>query len=403
MRILLLFSLLLIGLNFTAYAQTISKDSLSSLYQSFCDSEMIYSHRYIIHFKENKEMRFLGEKEVKVVGNIQEVTKETWFSNKARARFLRVKRMDDDDPFSKETEPEIFVDEDAEFPGGYPAMLDFIQENLVYPETAIENGLQGSCKIRFVVNKKGVVESVKLILGVPDCPDCDKNAIKVIKSMPNWIPRRLNGDCVNSYANIPINFGFETHEELKTTEEKGNPIPPITIGGTKLFRQHVKKTDYDFYYGEVTTLVNSKNEFSFLLFDYQGAKEVISNNAMPLFYKWPNKEEINNFIGLNKQDKYSYNIEGNLSEDIGKSMVYLTSYEGQAEARPGLKTWLNYEKAPGFKNILYIGSEASWITKEDEKNGACVPLLPDYSRAQFIRGVDFTSFTKLPSKQNNIV
>ena len=159
-----------------------------------------------------------------------------------------------------------------------------------------------------------------------------------------------------------------------------------------LFGQDKNKIDYNFYFGEVTTLVNSKNEFSFLLFNYQGAKEVVSNNAMPLFYKWPNKEEINNFIGLNKHDKYSYNIEGNLSHDIGKSMVYLTSYEGEAEARPGLKAWLNDEKAPGFKNILYIGSEASWIAKEEEKNGACVPMLPDYSRAQFIRARKMNAF-----------
>ena len=161
---------------------------------------------------------------------------------------------------------------------------------------------------------------------------------------------------------------------------------------TELFGQDKNKIDYNFYFGEVTSLVNSKNEFSFLLFNYQGAKEVISNNAMPLFYKWPNKEEINNFIGLNKHDKYSYNIEGNLSHDIGKSMVYLTSYEGEAEARPGLKAWLNDEKAPGFKNILYIGSEASWIAKEEEKNGACVPMLPDYSRAQFIRARKMNAF-----------
>ncbi len=73
-------------------------------------------------------------------------------------------------------------------------------------------------------------------------------------------------------------------------------------------------------------------------------------------------------------------------------MVYLTSYEGEAEARPGLKAWLNDEKAPGFKNILYIGSEASWIAKEDEKNGSCVPLLPDYSRAQFIRARKMNAF-----------
>ena len=170
---------------------------------------MIGSHHYIIHFKETKEMRFLGEKEIKTQGNIQEVTKETWFSSKARAKFLRVKRMDDDDPFGKESEPETFVDEEAEFPGGYPAMIAFIKKNLVYPETAIENGLQGKCSISFIISEKGVISSVKVTKGVPDCPECDKAFIKTIKSMPNWKPARLNGRCVSSYCSTSITFLLE--------------------------------------------------------------------------------------------------------------------------------------------------------------------------------------------------
>jgi len=252
MRILLLFSLLLIGLKFTTYAQTISIDSLSSLYQSFCDSKMIGSPHYIIHFKENIEMRFLGEKEIKGVGNIQEVTKETWFSSKARTKFLRVKRMDDEIPFGIETEPETFVDEDdtdtigeeqetfvdedatdqidkepetfvdeeAEFPGGYHAMIAFIQKNLVFPKSSIEDGVEVKCFLRIVVGLNGTISDVKVTKGVTDCPECDKAAVKVIKSMPNWKPGKLNGRSVSSYCSIPINFGTQTyldwdHEEAE--------------------------------------------------------------------------------------------------------------------------------------------------------------------------------------------
>ena len=250
MRILLLFSLFLIGLKFTAASQTISIDSLSSLYHSFCDNKMISSQHYIIHFKENIDMRFLGEKEIKIAGNIQEVTKETWFSSKARAKFLRVKRMDDDNPFGKETEPETFVDEDdtdpigkepetfvdeddtdpigkepetfvdeeAEFPGGYPAMIAFIQKNLVIPKSSIENGVEVKCFLRFVVHLNGTISDVTVTKGVPDCPECDKAAIKVIKSMPNWKPGKLNGRSVSSYCSIPINFGTQTYLDLDQEE-----------------------------------------------------------------------------------------------------------------------------------------------------------------------------------------
>lgn len=109
----------------------------------------------------------------------------------------------------KEAEPETFVDEEAEFPGGYPAMMAFIQKNLVFPETAIENGVQGKCFLRFVVSVGGSISSVQVTKGVPDCPECDKAAVKAIKSMPNWKPGKLNGRSVSSYCSIPINFSIE--------------------------------------------------------------------------------------------------------------------------------------------------------------------------------------------------
>lgn len=106
-------------------------------------------------------------------------------------------------------EPETFVDEEAEFPGGYPAMMAFIQKNLVFPETAIENNVQGKCFLRFVVSVGGSISSVQVTKGVPDCPECDKAAVKAIKSMPNWKPGKLNGRIVSSYCSIPINFSIE--------------------------------------------------------------------------------------------------------------------------------------------------------------------------------------------------
>jgi protein TonB len=110
---------------------------------------------------------------------------------------------------TKEPEPETFVDEEAEFPGGYQGMMAFIQKNLVYPETAIENNVQGKCFLRFVVSVNGNISNVTVTKGVPDCPECDKAAIKAIKAMPNWKPGKLNGRSVSSYCSIPINFAIE--------------------------------------------------------------------------------------------------------------------------------------------------------------------------------------------------
>jgi TonB family protein len=104
---------------------------------------------------------------------------------------------------------ETFVDEEAEFPGGYPAMMAWIQKNLVFPETAIENNVQGKCFLRFVVSINGSISSVTVTKGVPDCPECDKAAIKAIRSMPNWKAGKLNGRSVSSYSSIPINFAIK--------------------------------------------------------------------------------------------------------------------------------------------------------------------------------------------------
>ena len=106
-------------------------------------------------------------------------------------------------------EPETFVDEEAEFPGGYPTMMAWISKNLVFPLTAIENNVQGKCFLRFVVSVNGNISSIAVTKGVPDCPECDKAAINVIKSMPNWKPGKLNGRSVSSYCSIPINFAID--------------------------------------------------------------------------------------------------------------------------------------------------------------------------------------------------
>ena len=97
---------------------------------------------------------------------------------------------------------ETIVDEEAEFPGGYPAMMAWIQKNLVFPPTAIENNVQGKCFLRFVVSVDGNISSVTVTKGVPDCPECDKAAIKAIRSMPKWTAGKLNGRSVSSYCSI---------------------------------------------------------------------------------------------------------------------------------------------------------------------------------------------------------
>ncbi|MDF3027467.1 MAG: hypothetical protein K0S23_1774 [Fluviicola sp.] len=105
-------------------------------------------------------------------------------------------------------EPEIYeiVDEPAIFPGGYDALKKYLAENIVYPSFAKEAGISGKVFLKFVVSDKGRISNVKIMRGIPDCPECDKEAIRVVKGMPAWIPGKVKGKAVNSVFNLPVQF-----------------------------------------------------------------------------------------------------------------------------------------------------------------------------------------------------
>lgn len=117
----------------------------------------------------------------------------------------------DDTPETKpevvETKPEPveeFVEEEAEFIGGYATMMKYIQEHLVYPQTAIEMNIQGRVQLRFVVEKDGRVSNVTVLKSLS--PECDKEAIRVLNSMPAWKPGKISGRAVRQWCTLPINF-----------------------------------------------------------------------------------------------------------------------------------------------------------------------------------------------------
>lgn len=112
----------------------------------------------------------------------------------------------DPEPEPEPEKPEevfTFVEEDAAFNGN---MLEFVQKKMVYPPDAIDMGLQGKCYLKFVVEKDGQISNVSVVKGVPDCPQCDKEAIRVIKSMPPWKPGKNGGKTVRTWCQIPLNF-----------------------------------------------------------------------------------------------------------------------------------------------------------------------------------------------------
>lgn len=106
----------------------------------------------------------------------------------------------------KEPEVFVYVSEMPEFPGGVQALYKYIGNNINYPETAKEAGITGKCFLKFVVGPDGRVGKVEINRGVPGCPECDKEAVRVIKTLPAFAPGKNNGQAVSVWYQLPINF-----------------------------------------------------------------------------------------------------------------------------------------------------------------------------------------------------
>lgn len=80
----------------------------------------------------------------------------------------------------------------------------YLQENVKYPVMAQENGAQGRFVVSFVVEKDGSITEIKVVRSVD--PSLDREAARVVASMPRWIPGRQNGDVVRVKYNVPVSF-----------------------------------------------------------------------------------------------------------------------------------------------------------------------------------------------------
>ena len=113
-------------------------------------------------------------------------------------------------PEEEEEEEVIFVVVESmpEFPGGQQALFKFLSENVKYPVIAQENGIQGRVICQFVVNKDGSIVDVEVVRSGGD-PSLDKEAVRVIKSMPKWKPGKQRGKAVRVKYTVPVNFKLQ--------------------------------------------------------------------------------------------------------------------------------------------------------------------------------------------------
>ncbi len=107
--------------------------------------------------------------------------------------------------------PQIFhvVEESPEFPGGQVELMKFLQKNTQFPSIAREAGITGVVYVQFVVREDGKVDpdDIQILRGVH--PALDKEAVRVVKSMPDWKPGRQRGKAVPVYYKLPFRFNLK--------------------------------------------------------------------------------------------------------------------------------------------------------------------------------------------------
>ena len=108
------------------------------------------------------------------------------------------------------------VEQMPEFPGGMEAMMRFLQQNIQYPANAAKNKVEGRVVLQFVIEKDGQIGEVKIARSVD--PELDAEALRVVKSMPTFIPGRHNGKAVAVWYTIPISFKLQSKPQKQEGE-----------------------------------------------------------------------------------------------------------------------------------------------------------------------------------------
>ena len=110
-------------------------------------------------------------------------------------------------PKVEETKVFDVVEEMPQFPGGQAALLEYLAKNIKYPVVAEENGVQGRVIVTFVVERDGSITDVRVVKSVD--PSLDKEAARVVKSMPKWQPGKQNGSAVRVKYTVPVQFRLQ--------------------------------------------------------------------------------------------------------------------------------------------------------------------------------------------------
>jgi len=143
---------------------------------------------------------------IEIVDNDAEIEESIIASTEDQTEYIDITEFEtiqvEEEP--EEEAPFMVVEDMPEFPGGTAALLEYLRKNIKYPSICREQGIQGRVLIQFIVNKDGSIVDPEVVKGVN--PYLDKEALRVISTMPSWKPGSQRGKPVRVKFTVPVNF-----------------------------------------------------------------------------------------------------------------------------------------------------------------------------------------------------
>ncbi len=101
----------------------------------------------------------------------------------------------------------VYVEQMPEFPGGQDSLVNFLARNIIYPERAIADSVEGKVVAKFIVNTNGSISDISILYDIGS--GCGDEVLRVLKLMPKWNAGKQNGRTVAVYYNLPVAFYLE--------------------------------------------------------------------------------------------------------------------------------------------------------------------------------------------------
>jgi len=143
---------------------------------------------------------------IEIIDDDADLVEDIIASEEDNSEWIDINTVDvvEPEPEIEDDEPFQVVEDQPEFPGGTAALMEYLRKNIKYPAICRENNIQGKVIVSFIVNKDGAIVEPQVMKAVN--PSLDKEALRVISTMPNWKPGKQRGKAVRVRYSVPVNF-----------------------------------------------------------------------------------------------------------------------------------------------------------------------------------------------------